>query len=576
MSSVAQNQSGSTGGADAADLVPRYPIEGIAYRSPDHARDQLGRGNWLGTSIGDSLRTTAKANPDKIAVVDPNEPMTFAELDARSESVAASLLELGLKPSDRALFQLGTSIDFFTAFYGCMKAGVIPVCTLPQYRLTEMRHFADMTSAKALFVQADLSPRAEHIDLARELTATIPALRHVIVVHGERDGMSSLTRMATAFGAEAARAKTASVAPSVVDVAVFQLSGGSTNLPKIIPRMHGEYLGSTLQLSQRYQLTGDDVALWSLPLIHNAGTLFVVLPVAVDGRTVVIQPRVDIPEMLQLVERHGVTFSGSIGPIAAKLLEVTDLHRYNISTLKQFFSLTRADAVEMHVGIPVGQMFGMTEGMLFAAAPTTSSNIRHHTVGHPVSPGDEVRLLVPGEETEVPFGEIGELCFRGPSTVTNYYADPETTRASFTSDGFFRSGDLLRAHRMDGIVCYSFEGRIKDNINRGGEKIGAEEIEGLVVQHPDIMDVRVVAMPDPFYGEKACAYLIMHAGKRAPTVPELGEFLLKMGIAKYKLPERIETIDTFPLTKVGKADKAKMRAMIAEKIAAETARDRVA
>ena len=113
----------------------------------------------------------------------------------------------------------------------------------------------------------------------------------------------------------------------------------------------------------------------------------------------------------------------------------------------------------------------------------------------------------------MPFGEIGELCFRGPSTVTNYYADPETTRASFTSDGFFRSGDLMRAHRMDGLVCYSFEGRIKDNINRGGEKIGAEEIEGLVVQHPDIMDVRVVAMPDPFYGEKACAYLIMHAGQ---------------------------------------------------------------
>ena len=160
--------------------------------------------------------------------------------------------------------------------------------------------------------------------------------------------------------------------------------------------------------------------------------------------------------------------------------------------------------------------------------------------------------------------------------MTNYYADPETTRTSFTSDGFFRSGDLMRAHRMDGLICYSFEGRIKDNINRGGEKIGAEEIEGLVVQHPDIMDVRIVAMPDPFYGEKACAYLIMHTGKRAPTVPELGEFLLKMGIAKYKLPERIETIDAFPLTKVGKADKAKMRAMIAEKLAEESARKKSA
>ena len=567
---------GGQNGASAADLKPRYPIEGINYRSPEYARNQLDQGNWIGMSIGDRLRAAAKAHPTKIAVIDPERSITFAELDARTESIAASLLELGLKPSDRALFQLGTSIDFFTAFYGCMKAGVIPVCTLPQYRLAEMRHFADVTSAKALFVQADLSPRSEHIDLAKELTTAIPVLRHTIVVRGERDGMSSLTRMADAFGADAARAKIAGVAPSVLDVAVFQLSGGSTNLPKIIPRMHGEYLGATLQLGQRYGLTSEDVSLWSLPLVHNAGTLFVVLPIAVDGRTVVIQPRVDIPEMLRLVERHGVTFTGSIGPIAAKLLEVTDLHRYNIGTLKQFFSLTRADAVEKHVGIPVGQMFGMTEGMVFAAAPSTSAALRHQTVGHPVSPGDEVRLLVPGEEIEVPFGETGELCFRGPSTVTNYYADPETTRASFTSDGFFRSGDLMKAHRMDGLICYSFEGRIKDNINRGGEKIGAEEIEGLVVQHPDIMDVRVVAMPDPFYGEKACAYLIMHPGRRAPTVPELGEFLLKMGIAKYKLPERIETIDAFPLTKVGKADKAKMRAMITEKIAAEGSQNRVA
>jgi non-ribosomal peptide synthetase component E (peptide arylation enzyme) len=280
--------------------------------------------------------------------------------------------------------------------------------------------------------------------------------------------------------------------------------------------------------------------------------------------------------MLRLVERHGVTFSGSIGPVAAKLLEVADLQRYDFGSLRQFFSLTRADAVEAHVGIPVGQMFGMTEGMVFAAAPTTSAVIRHRTIGYPVSPGDEVRLLVPGEETEVAFGEIGELCFRGPSTLTGYFNDPETTTASFTSDGFFRSGDLLRAHLLDGLTCYSFEGRIKDNINRGGEKIGAEEIEGLIVQHPDVADVRVVAMPDPVYGEKACAFLIMHAGRPAPSVLQLGAYLLGMGIAKYKLPERIETIDAFPLTKVGKADKAKMRAMIAEKLLEEAGRRTVA
>ena len=133
----------------------------------------------------------------------------------------------------------------------------------------------------------------------------------------------------------------------------------------------------------------------------------------------------------------------------------------------------------------------------------------------------------------------------------------------------------MRAHALDGFTCYSFEGRIKDNINRGGEKIGAEEVEGLIVQHPDVADVRVVAMPDPMYGEKACAYLIMHAGRPAPTLVELGEFMLEKGVAKYKIPERIETVEAFPLTKVGKADKAKMRAVIAEKLA-EEARKKIA
>lgn len=550
---------------------PHYRMPGVVYRSAEEASRQIAAGHWFDFDIGESLRRAAAAHPDKIATIDPERTQTFAEIDALSESVAASLLDIGLRPGDCALFQVGTCGEFFSAFYGCFKAGIVPVCTLPQYRLAEMRHFAEKTNAKAIFVQADVNPSFDQVAFARELAQAAPSLKHVIVVRGNSDGTLSLADMASAYDQKTARAKTASVTPGVLDVAVFQLSGGSTNLPKIIPRMHGEYLGSVRELGECYGLTGDDITLWSLPLIHNAGTIFAVLPVSVDGRTLIIQPRVDIPEMLRLVERHRVTFTGSIGPIAPKLLEVKDIDRNAIRSLKQFFSLTRAEAVEAHVGLPVSQMFGMTEGMLFGAAPTTSIAIRHHTVGYPVSSGDEVRLLVPGQETQVPFGEIGELCFRGPTTLTGYVGDPETTAASFTSDGFFRSGDLLRAQEIDGRVCYSFEGRIKDNINRGGEKIGAEEVEGLVVQHPDISDVRVVAMPDPIYGEKVCAFVITHAGKPAPSVIELGQFLLTLGVAKYKLPERVEIIDAFPLTKVGKADKVAMRAMIAEKLARETA-----
>src|ERR1700730_13390793 len=245
---VAADRLNPAGITDAAGLLPRYPIEGVTYRSPEYAQTQLKLGNWLGMSIGESLRATAKANPNKVAVIDPDGPITFAELDTKTESVAASLLELGLKPADRALFQLGTSIDFFMAFYGCMKAGVIPVCTLPQYRLSEMRHFAEVTSAKAIFAQADLSPRAEQVDLAVELTAVVPGLRHVMVVRGKRPGAASLTHMDHDFRTDVARARTASVVPGILDVAVFQLSGGSTNLPKSIPRVLSGYLGETHHL----------------------------------------------------------------------------------------------------------------------------------------------------------------------------------------------------------------------------------------------------------------------------------------------------------------------------------------
>jgi non-ribosomal peptide synthetase component E (peptide arylation enzyme) len=154
--------------------------------------------------------------------------------------------------------------------------------------------------------------------------------------------------------------------------------------------------------------------------------------------------------------------------------------------------------------------------------------------------------------------------------LTGYFNDPTANESGFTSDGFFRSGDLLRAVSLDGRTYYVFEGRIKDNINRGGEKIGAEEVESVVAAHPCVADVRVVAMPDPIYGEKVCAFIIRRPNRPLPTLRELGEFLVTQGLAKYKLPERIEEIEAFPTTSVGKVDKARLRAMVADLLAAES------
>jgi non-ribosomal peptide synthetase component E (peptide arylation enzyme) len=403
------------------------------------------------------------------------------------------------------------------------------------------------------------------------MKAAISTIQYLGVTRGSpaSDGLA-LDDMANRYDVEDARVRTQHVCPSPFDVIVFQLSGGSTGLPKIIPRVHGEYLAQAQATARRYQLTEDDVCLWTLPLIHNAGMLLMVLPTVLQRRKAIIQPRFDIQIFLNAIAQYRVTFSGSIGPIAPRLLELQDIRSYDLTSLKQFFCMSRADVMEQHVGVTCINQFGITEGLILASSPTDGDEARHRSNGRPTAAADEIRLLQPDSEIEVQPGETGELCFRGASRFMGYFGEVDTDRAAFTADGFFRAGDLMKELCIGGQSYYVFEGRIKDNINRGGEKIGAEELERLLASHAAIADVRVTAMPDRIYGEKVCAFVIVRPGFVAPTVSQVGEFLLGLGLAKYKLPERIEQLAEFPLTSVGKVDKVRLRAMISEKLTAET------
>jgi len=153
--------------------------------------------------------------------------------------------------------------------------------------------------------------------------------------------------------------------------------------------------------------------------------------------------------------------------------------------------------------------------------------------------------------------------------LPGFFDAPDANAKAYTSDGFYRTGDMMTEHVIDGLTCYAFEGRLRDNINRGGEKIGCEEVEGFVSMHPAVADAKLVAMPDPFYGEKGCVYVVTRPGMTTPTVRELADFLVGHGLAKYKCPERVETIDSFPLTRVGKLDKPALKKMIAARLEEE-------
>jgi len=275
--------------------------------------------------------------------------------------------------------------------------------------------------------------------------------------------------------------------------------------------------------------------------------------------------------MAKLIQQHRVTHAVSIGPIAPQIMACAEVLDYDLSSLKLFVCLTRADALEAFLGVPSSNLYGTTEGLLIGSGPAADLFVRHHTHGRSGCEYDELVLLKPDTEVPVATGEMGELCFRGPSSLRGYYNAPEANATAFTSNGFFRTGDMMRAHVIGGLTYYSFEGRLRDNINRGGEKIGAEEVEAFLSRHPAVLDAKLVAMPDTLYGEKACAFLIVREGHAVPVVPQMIKFLSSQGLAKFKCPERIEIVDAFPVTRVGKVDKPAMRRMIAETIEAEAA-----
>jgi 2,3-dihydroxybenzoate-AMP ligase len=213
----------------------------------------------------------------------------------------------------------------------------------------------------------------------------------------------------------------------------------------------------------------------------------------------------------------------------------------------------------------VQENFGMSEGLLMFVRLDDPEDVCLETVGRPICPDDEVRIL-DDDGNDVPVGEVGELCCRGPYTLRGYFGVPEYNDWVFTADGFYRSGDLMRQHASGNYVV---EGRKKDLINRGGEKISAEEIENLILSHPSVKNVACIPVPDADLGERMCACVLLRDGANL-SFDELKSFLLGREIAKYKLPERLEILADFPLSTFGKVSKRRLAKMITQKMAAET------
>lgn len=548
----------------------KSPIPGVIYQSPEEARGWFAKGAWVDRTVGDALRERTRQHPDKLIYISDESSLTYRDFDERTDRLAGALLKLGLRCSERAIFQMGTTIDTAVALLGCFKAGIVPVCALPQHRELEIGQLLRQSGAAGYFVQADFSA-FDLIGFAQKMMDGSSTARHLVVARAGKDqalagGASAMDALIDAMPLDEARQLLQNLPLGSEDVLSFQLSGGTTGVPKIIPRFHAEYISHSAGWMRQYRITDESRIIWSLPLLHNAGQLYALIPPAAWGVTTVLMPKVDIERMLQLIEQHRVTHALSIGPIAPQMLAYTHMDRHDLSSLQLFATMSRSDSLEEHIKVPCSNLYGITEGLLMGLPADAPAHARHHTQGASGCPDDQIKLLVPESEEPAPPGQMGEMCFKGPSSLRGFYDAPEANATSFTSDGFYRTGDMMTRHEIEGLVCWAFEGRLRDNVNRGGEKIGCEEVEGFVSMHPAVADAKLVAMPDPFYGEKGCIYIIPRPDMQPPSVKDLLAFLVDKGLAKYKCPERVEVVEDFPLTRVGKVDKPALKRMIAARL----------
>ena len=331
--------------------------------------------------------------------------------------------------------------------------------------------------------------------------------------------------------------------------------------------MQNDFLLNGLLTATQMGYTKDDVMFMPMPMIHNASMICFWIPALLSGAEFAIPPDMS-PETWAVVFRaRKPSFVGLIRPLFPRLDATLALAPDALDNVRGFWSPDGARLLRARFKRPAYAMFGMSEGMNMYTSDSDPDEVKDWTVGRPLGRFDVIRLVEPGTDREVDFDEIGELTCQGPYTINGYYNSPERNREAFTEDGFYKTGDLLVKRQIDGVVCYAFAGRTKDVVDRGSEKINCEEVESAVSTHAAISECAVVGMPDPVLGERVCAYIVVRSGYDVPDLAALSSHLESFGIAKFKWPERLETIDALPQTKVGKLDKAHLRSLITEKLA---------
>ena len=545
-------------------------LEGFVPFPPEYAARYRARGYWRDQSLAQEFDAVFKRYADRVALIDGDLSYTYAELDRVTTNLALNLLELGLQPLDRVVPTLPNVHEFVVLYFALQKIGCIPIAALVTHRYAEISQFVNLSGATTC-VYPDTSGDFAFAPVITRVQAENPSLKFRIVLGEAGAGEVSLRELIHR-PATLPASRLSEIAIDPTDPCIFQLSGGTTGIPKLIPRTNNDYAYNSKVAADMCEIDAESVLLLVLPTAHN-------LPLACPGiqgflfkgAKVVLHANTRPADMFALIQKHKVTHLKVVPALLIRLINDEAAGQYDLSSLRLIQSggqrmqpEVRAKTRALIPGVFVQENFGMSEGTLMFVRASDPEEVKLETCGRPVCDDDEV-LLLDDDGRVVPDGEVGEFTVRGPYTLRGYFGVPEYNARQFTPDGFYRSGDLMRKHASGNYIV---EGRKKDLINRGGEKISAEEVENLILMHPAVQNVACVPMPDAALGERMCAFVILKAGHEL-HLKELVGFLITKEIAKFKLPERLEVLPDFPVSTFGKVSKKALGELIARKHAEE-------
>lgn len=549
-------------------------LEGaVPYRDED-AAEYITCGWWRGLTLGDLLDRAAEIHPDKEAFIDLESRLTYSQARDRAERVAIGLLELGIQPFDRVLVQLPNWNEFVPVYFGLQKIGAIPVMLIDRYRQHEIDRLAQITGAKAWVVPVR-HRKVDYLPIVRDVLQQHPQIEVVITARGEIDepDFHSLERLIDETEpTDADRRRLARLKPDPRQVAHMGPTGGTTGAPKIVPRTHDSLACAVEYCSYSWGQHVEDVNLIVGSIGHDLSFTKGFLGSIITMGTIVMLDTTDLAVTCETIEREKVTSVIWVPTLAQRLLEFEDLDTYELSSVKKMHSaggaahpgLVRDVFTRLVVRFCNG--YGATEGMTTITRSVDGIDTVCTTVGRRTCPGDLYKV-VDWDGNALGCDTPGELLVKGPSVFSGYYLNPEENAKVFDEQGFFKTGDIATISEK-GYVTIT--GRLKEMINRGGESISATVIEGLIIRHPEVEAVAVIAMPDLLMGERVCAY-IQCAPQARLTFDDIIAFLRAEKASVLELPERIEFTEAMPYTAAHKLDKAVLRTDIAQKLQAEAA-----